>query len=137
MINKCDREGADALETELKASMGLGHSVVREAGWVVPVVRTIASSGSGFAGLAGAIWDFQGWLGLEGRLEARRAGQWRERILEMVRGELLREMRQSSLSEGELVQLASRVAGGVENPYLVVPRLLAGIRVEFKSNLRG
>jgi LAO/AO transport system kinase len=126
VINKCDREGADALEGELKASMGLGHSV-RDAGWVVPVVRTIASAGSGVAELAGAISEFQGWLGLEGRLESRRAGQWRERILEMVRGELLKELRRSLLSEPELEGLAGRVAVGVENPYLVVPRLLAEI----------
>jgi LAO/AO transport system kinase len=127
VINKSDREGADALEGELKASMALEHSV-READWVVPVVRTIATTGLGIAELVGSISEFQGWLGLERRLEARRAGQWRERILEMVGGELLRELRLSSLSEGELAGLASRVAGGVENPYLVVPRLLKGLR---------
>ncbi len=128
VINKCDRDGADALESELKASMGLGHSV-RDVGWAVPIVRTIASTGSGIADLVGSISDFQRWLGLEGRLEARRSEQWRERILEMIRGELLREIRRSSLGEAELVALASRVVGGVENPYLVVPRLLAGIRL--------
>jgi hypothetical protein len=41
------------------------------------------------------------------------------------------------LGEGELAELALRVAGGVENPYLVVPRLLAGIRRNFKLNDRG
>jgi len=136
VINKCDREGAERLESELKASMGLGHSM-REAGWAVPVVRTIAATGSGVAELAGAVAEFQGWSGLEGRFEARRAGQWRERILEMVRGELLRELRRSSLGESELAELALRVAGGVENPYVLAPRLLAGIRGEFKSNDRG
>ena len=128
VINKSDREGADALEAELKASMGLGHSA-RDSGWVVPVIRTMALSGLGVLELVGAVADFWGWLGLEGRLEARRAAQWRERILEMLRGELLKEIRRSDLSERELAELALRVAGGVENPYLVVPRLLAGIRV--------
>src|SRR5271154_210048 len=32
VINKADREGADALEVELKASMSLGHSV-RDSAW--------------------------------------------------------------------------------------------------------
>ena len=132
-INKCDHAGADALEAELKASMSLGHSV-REAGWVLPVVRTVALSGLGVSELAGAISDFWDWLGLEGRLESRRAAQWRERILEMVRGELLEEIRGSGLGEGELAELALRVAGGVENPYLAVPKLLAGIRSGRKSS---
>jgi LAO/AO transport system kinase len=126
-INKSDREGAERLEAELKAAMGLGHSM-REAGWAVPVVRTIAATGSGVAELAASVAEFQRWLGVEGRLAARRAGQWRERILEMVRGELLKELRRSWLDEGDLAELASRVAGGSENPYLVVPRLLAALR---------
>jgi LAO/AO transport system kinase len=132
VINKCDRDGADALESELKASMGLGHST-RDAGWVVPVVRAVASVGSGVVELAGSVSEFESWLGLEGRLAARRAQWWRERILEMVRGELLRELRQSSLGEAELAELATRVVGGVENPYLVVPRLLARIRLGRES----
>ncbi len=127
VINKSDREGAERLDTELKASMSLGHSV-GDLDWVVPVVRTVASAGSGVSELVKAISDFQNWLGLEGRLAARRAAQWRERILEMVRGELLREVRRSGLGEVELTVLASLVAGGVENPYLAVPRLLERIR---------
>jgi LAO/AO transport system kinase len=128
VVNKSDREGADVLERELKASMGLGHSV-RDSGWVVPLIRTVALSGLGLSELAAVVASFQGWLSLGGRLEARRAAQWRERILEMVRGELLKEIRRSSLNERELTEMASRVAGGIENPYLVVPKLLAGIRV--------
>jgi LAO/AO transport system kinase len=127
VINKSDREGAERLEAELKASMSLGHSA-REAGWTVPVVRAIATTGSGVAELAASIGEFQRWLGVEGRFEARRAGQWRERILAMVRGELIEELRRSSLNEGELAELALGVVGGVENPYLVVPKLLARIR---------
>jgi LAO/AO transport system kinase len=135
VINKCDREGADVLESELQASMGLGHSV-RDVDWATPVVRTIASTGFGVDSLAGSIAEFGSWLGLEGRLEARRGAQWRERILEMVRGELLREIRQSGLGEAELAELALRVVGGVENPYLVVSRLLEGIRGDFRSSDR-
>jgi LAO/AO transport system kinase len=127
VINRCDHDGADALEGELKASMSLGNSA-RDSGWVVPVVQTVALSGLGVGELAGAVASFQSWLSVEGRLEARRAAQWRQWILEMVRGELLKEIRRSGLGEAEMTELALRVAGGVENPYTAVPRLLAGIR---------
>jgi LAO/AO transport system kinase len=126
-INKSDRDGAELLEGELRAAMSLGHSL-KEPGWTAPVVRTAASSGAGIAELAVAIESLEEWLGLEGRLRARRAGQWRERIVEMVRGELLKEISRAGLGESELAELALRVAGGVENPYLAVPRLLAGLR---------
>src|SRR5271170_7590075 len=122
VINKSDREGADRLEGELRASVSLGQSA-HEFGWSVPVVRTVASAGLGTAELMAAIAGFQNWLSLEGRLEARRAAQWRERMVDMIRAESLRELRRSGLGDAELTDLASRVAAGAENPYLAIPKL--------------
>lgn len=127
-INKSDREGADRLEAELKAARSLASS--QDSEWKVPAVRTVASTGAGIAELASAVAAFQAWLASENRFAERRAAQWRERILEMVRAELMRELRRSALGEGELEEIAARVADGSENPYLAVPRLLRGIRAE-------
>jgi len=127
VINKSDHQGADRLETELAAMMGLGHG--RDPGWAVPVVRTVASIGQGTAELAAAISHFQSWLACEGRRQQRRAGQWRERILEIVRQELLRQIQQAGLGEEELAELATRVAGGVENPYVAMPKLIARFKL--------
>jgi LAO/AO transport system kinase len=128
VINKSDRDWVEQLEAELRASMALRRS--RSGDWVVPIVRTAASTGLGVADLAGAVSDFWSWLGSDERLEARRTGQWRERILEMVRGELLRGMRSSVLGDAELGEIASRVVDGVENPYLIVPGLVERLRVD-------
>jgi LAO/AO transport system kinase len=132
-INKSDREGAERLEGELQAMMGLGHGRDRhggdpdgrDPGWAVPVVKTVASTGEGTAELLGRIESFEVWLSAEGRLKARRAGQWRERISETIRAELLRRMRRSGLGEDVLAEIARRVADGVENPYLAVTGLMA------------
>jgi LAO/AO transport system kinase len=126
-INKSDREGAERLEGELQAMMGLGHGRDQhgyDSGWAVPVVKTAATTGQGTDELLGAIESFAAWLSSEGRLKARRAEQWRERIAEMVRTELLRQMRRSGVGERELRELAARVADGVENPYLALPGLM-------------
>jgi LAO/AO transport system kinase len=88
------------------------------------VVKTAATTGQGTDELLGAIESFAAWLSSEGRLKARRAEQWRERIAEMVRTELLRQMRRSGVGERELRELAARVADGVENPYLALPGLM-------------
>ncbi len=126
VLNKSDREGVDRLEGELGAMQSLGHG--REPGWVAPVVGTEANLGAGVSGLMEAVSAFARWLGMEGRLEARRAAQWRERLVEMVRGEILQEMWRSGWSDAELDSLAERVAGGRENPYLVVPELVGRLR---------
>ena len=43
VVNKSDREGADLLEAEIVGMQGLGGG----AGWVPPLVRTVATSGDG------------------------------------------------------------------------------------------
>jgi len=126
VINKSDRDGAERLESELIAMQSLGHC--SEADWAVPVVKTVASAGLGTTELVAAIGEFDRWLRLGGRLAARREGQWRARILEMVRSGLLREMQRSVLNEAELEQLASQVVAGSVNPYVAIPSLMEKLR---------
>jgi len=126
VINKSDRDGAERLESELITMQSLGHGLALR--WVSPVVRTVGSTGMGIAELVRAITDFENWLGVEGRLESRRVTQWRERILDMVQGELLREIRRVGLGDVELGELALQVAGGLVNPYVAVPGLVSKLR---------
>jgi LAO/AO transport system kinase len=126
VINKSDREGAERLEGELQAMMSLGHG--HDPAWAAPIAKTVASSGLGIVELLERIREAGAWLRADGRLEARRGRQWRERLLEMVRAQVLREMRHSGMAEDGLTELAARVAAGEENPYLALPALMAQLR---------
>jgi LAO/AO transport system kinase len=132
VINKSDREGVERLEGELQAMMGLGHG--RDPDWQPPIVKTVALTGEGTAELAKGIEVYRNWLDEGGRLSARRAKQWRERISEMVRAELQRQMQRSGLGESLLAGLAERVAAGDENPYLALPGLIARLS---ESTIKG
>jgi len=127
VVNKADREGADRVEKEVRAmqSLASGHG-----SWVPPVVKTIASTGAGIDRLTETIEQMKQWLDVDGRLEARRKVYWRERITEMMRHALMRQVREHGLSEEELEAHAARVAGKEENPYRLVPELVARV---FKS----
>ena len=122
VINKSDREGADRLEKEVQTMQSLGHGE-----WGAPIVRTAANTGEGIAELMAAVGKFERWLADEGRLAARRTAQWRKRIVEMMRQELLREIRQHGLSAAELDAHAVRVVAGEENPYWLAKRLVERI----------
>ncbi len=126
VINKSDRDGAERLEGELQAMMSLGRGPhpARDPAWTVPIVKTVASAGQGIAELLERIREAEAWLLADGRLQARRARQWRERLTEMVRAELLRQMRHSGMAGDGLEELAARVASGEENPYLALPALM-------------
>ncbi|HLH35567.1 MAG TPA: methylmalonyl Co-A mutase-associated GTPase MeaB [Alloacidobacterium sp.] len=124
VVNKSDREGADRVEKEVRAMQSLAGS---HGDWVPPVVKTIASSGERITDLVEAIARMKEWLGTDGHLEARRKKYWRERIVEMMRHALMRQMREHGLSDGELDSHAARVACGEEDPYKLVPELVARV----------
>jgi LAO/AO transport system kinase len=124
VINKADREGADRVEKEIRAMQSLAGD--HSAG-VTPIVKTIATTGEGIDDLMSAIAEKKEWLAAEGRLEARRRSYWRERIEQMVRQELLNEARTHGLSAETLARHAERVAAGVEDPYRLVPLLVAEV----------
>ncbi|QNI32640.1 methylmalonyl Co-A mutase-associated GTPase MeaB [Alloacidobacterium dinghuense] len=124
VVNKADREGADRVEKEVRAMQSLATS---HGDWIPPVVKTIASTGEGIDRLTDAIAQMKQWLEADGRLEVRRRKYWRERITEMMRNALMRELREHGLSDVELDALAERVASKQEDPYRLVPELVARV----------
>lgn len=125
VINKADREGADRVEKEIRAMQSLVSQHAGDDVWVPPMVRTVASTGQGVAELMAAIDGMHAWLKQEDRLAKRRRRYWRERIVEMMRTELLREVRQHGFSEQELETYARQVERGKQDPYALVHRLVA------------
>ena len=128
VVNKCDREGADRVEKELKSmqsfasSHGTSHDI-----WIAPVVRTVASTGQGMDGLLAAIGDFTKWLSRDGHLQTRREEQWRLRLTEMVRAELLRGLRAHGLKPEELAEHARRITARQEDPFATTAQLVKAI----------
>jgi len=121
VVNKSDREGADRVEREIRTMQSLGGHA---EGWVPPVVRTIASTGEGTAALAEAIDRCAHWLRQSGRLETKRTEAWRQRLLEMIRQRLTRELVRHRMGASELAAHAHAVAGRDEDPYVLVERLV-------------
>lgn len=118
VINKSDREGVERLEKEIRAMQGLGHGE-----WVAPVVRTVAYTGEGVAHLCEAVHRFDLWMSSHGRRQQRRETQWRTRIEEMMRQEMVRKLRSREIGT-QLDTLAQRVAAGEENPYRALKTMM-------------
>jgi LAO/AO transport system kinase len=123
-VNKADRDGADRVEKEIRAMQSLAGT---HDPWVTPVVKTTGTTGEGIDALFAAIEQRRQWLAADGRLEARRKVYWRERIEGMLRLALLKEARAHGLSEQELGSHAEQVAAGIEDPYRLVPTLVARV----------
>jgi LAO/AO transport system kinase len=121
VVNKSDRDGADRVEKEVRSMQSLA---AEHGSWIPPVIRSIATTGAGIEELDEALDQFWSWLAQEGRLSARRETHWRMRVMEMVRHELLREMRGHGLTDQELAKIGRQVVLRQQDPYQLALRLV-------------
>ena len=118
VVNKADRDGADATVRELRAMIGLGTW----AGWVPPVVKTIAATGEGIAEVTQTIDAHMTWLTDSGEAERRRRARVRAEIAAVMHAQidavlgreadLLDRLADEVLQGQTDVQQAARALGG-------------------------
>jgi len=124
VINKSDREGAERVEREIRALQTLA---VRNDGWTPPIVKTVASEGTGVPELAAAIADYESYLQKENRALKKSVENWQERLVEMLRDAMLEKAR-AQLGDGSIARLAAEVAEHKRDPYTLVEEI-AGKRL--------
>ncbi len=123
VINKCDRDGAERVEREVRMMQSLISHHEADM-WVPPVVRTIASEGTGIEDLQKAIARYEEYLVQRGLLEKKRAENWRGRLLEMMRQQFVERGIGEMLGAEALERHAAAVARRAEDPYVLVPQLM-------------
>jgi GTPase len=122
VINKCDHEGAERVEREIRALQSLA---IRSDGWTPPVVKTVASEGKGIEELVAAIRQFETYLKQEGLAFRRNVHNWEERLLDMLREAML-EKAKAQIGDGNLSRYAAEVAEHKRDPYTLVEEIVAG-----------
>ena len=116
-INKSDREGAERVEREIRALQTLA---TRHDGWTPPIVKTVASDGTGVPELANAIASYEEFLRKENRALKKSVENWQERLVEMLRDAMLDKARAHI---GKINALAAEVAQHKRDPYTVVEEI--------------
>jgi LAO/AO transport system kinase len=123
VINKSDRDGAENVEREIRTLQSLA---TRHDGWTPPIVKTVASQGTGIDELAGAISDYETYLQKGDLALSKSVENWQERLIEMLRDTMLEKARRQ-LDDGNLARLASDVAQHKRDPYSLVEEIAAGL----------
>jgi LAO/AO transport system kinase len=123
VVNKSDREGADRVEREIRSMQSL-TSKHGANDWIPPVMRTVASEGTGVLELLAAVTRYEEYLQLHQLLISKRAENWRIRLLEMLRQQFVERGIGDRLGREALNQHACAVAEHREDPYVLVPRLM-------------
>jgi LAO/AO transport system kinase len=119
VINKSDRDGAEHVEREIRSLQSLA---TRHDGWTPPIVKTVASTGSGVAELAAAISEYENYLQKENLALTKSIENWQQRLIEMLRDRLLEKAR-TQLGDGNLARLAAEVAEHKRDPYTLIEEI--------------
>jgi LAO/AO transport system kinase len=149
-INKSDREGVDRIERELKAMLELRehthHPVDHDAlhrftessapalttddpTWFPPIVRTIAVRNTGIDELGAAVAQHRAHLEAEGKLAVREAVRARTEFLALLREKVLESaLARLEREEGQLDELAGRIARHEADPYALVEDVAARLK---------
>ena len=125
VVNKADREGADATVRDLRHMISLGDRT--EPGlWRPPVLKTVAATGDGVEDVLEAIEKHYAWMAEKGVLEERRVRRAADEI-EAIAVQALRA-RMGNLREGsDLEGLAHDVVAGQLDPYAAADRVVGSL----------
>ena len=133
VVNKADREGADALVSAIESNLAL-HTYGAEE-WRPPILETVATSGKGVAELAAAIWRFRAHAqqdcepGVAGGKTpptqvARRRTRSEYRLRELVSHRFMEHLERDVLVPGELGAVVDRIVSREVDPYSAANELL-------------
>ncbi|GAA2450805.1 MULTISPECIES: methylmalonyl Co-A mutase-associated GTPase MeaB [Streptomyces] len=125
VVNKADRDGADATARELNHMLGLGES--RGPGdWRPPIVKTVAARGEGVDEVVEALEKHRAWMEERGVLAERRRARAAHEV-ETIAVTALRERIGDLHGDRRLDALSERIVAGELDPYAAADELVAGL----------
>ena len=127
VVNKADRDGADATARDLKYMISLGRRDREGPSWRPPIVKTVAARGEGVDDVVEAVDAHHAWMTEHGELERRRARRAAGEV-EAIAVARLRSQIGDLRGGVALEQLAKRVAIGDLDPYAAADHLIEGLR---------
>ncbi|MDQ6715622.1 MAG: methylmalonyl Co-A mutase-associated GTPase MeaB [Actinomycetota bacterium] len=125
VVNKADRDGADATVRDLRHMISLGDRT--EPGlWRPPVIKTVAARGEGVGELMEAVDKHLAWLGSSGTLRERRVRRASDEI-EAIAVAALRSRMGTLRHDDSVDRLAAAVVDGTSDPYAAADQVVEAL----------
>ncbi|AFK21802.1 methylmalonyl Co-A mutase-associated GTPase MeaB [Pyrococcus sp. ST04] len=126
VLNKADKEGADATYFELTLTLDLERDKWEKLGWRPPIVETVATTGKGIKELWNEIKRHKEFLERSGRLEEKRRKRVEEEIKTIVSGLIARKV-EMQIEKGELNDLIREVLSKKVDPYTAADLVMKNV----------
>ena len=121
VINKCDRPGVEKMEHALGTILSLAH---REDGWVPPIVKTIATEGSGTDDLRKHIDSYLQRSANTDRLLARKREAARHQLIRLLHERLVQNALDAAFPGSALDHVLDSIARHETDPYAVLDTVM-------------
>jgi LAO/AO transport system kinase len=123
VINKCEREGADKAERDLRLVLEMGRK--REDGWEPTIFKTEAILGKGIFELVYGIYRHKQALEQSRTLEKKLRERTKATFLEILESEVMTHFVEKMEKEGKWESLIDDLTKRRIDPYTVVERMMA------------
>lgn len=115
VINKCDQEGADRLEQELKVMLAMGGE--RPDGWTPPIYRTEAIKGTGLEQVMAGIKRHRETMHQKGLQQHQERVRARAEFLEILKSSVMKKLQQHLSQNGEMDRIEEALVKRDKDPY--------------------
>lgn len=114
VVNKCDREGADRLVTELSLMLDLNPAM---GPWRPPIVKIVATLGEGILDLTEKIWKHRQFLQEGSGLLRKRNERAKQEILNLIEGEVSKYIHKMLKYDVTFDEVIEQVVARKKDPY--------------------
>lgn len=122
VVNKCDREGTDKVERDLRLVLEMGRK--REDGWDPPIFKTEAISGKGIFELVYGIVRHKQALEQNKLLERKLRERTKTTFLEILESEVMTHFVEKLEREGEWEKIIDDLMNRRTDPYSLAERII-------------
>jgi LAO/AO transport system kinase len=123
VINKCDREGADKMERDLRMVLEMGRK--REDGWEPPIFKTEAILGKGIFELVYGIYRHKQILEQNDVLERKLRERTKTTFLEILESEVMAHFIEKMEKEGQWEKIIDDIMTRRSDPYSMAEKVMA------------
>jgi LAO/AO transport system kinase len=123
VVNKCDREGADKVERDLRMVLEMGRK--REGSWEPTIFKTEATLGKGIFELVYGIYRHKQMLEQTQTLEKKLRDRTKATFLEILETEVMAHFVEKMEKEGQWETLIDDIMKRRTDPYSVVEKMMS------------
>jgi len=123
VINKCDREGADKMERDLRMALEMGRK--RKDVWEPPIFKTEAILGKGIFELVYGIYRHKQALETSQALEKKRRERIKTTFLEILESEVMAHFIEKMEKEGQMDTIIDDLMNRRTDPYSAAQKVIA------------